>query len=296
MLDYRIETFITLCKERNYSKTAQKLCITQPAVTQHIQYLERFYNCKLFEYENKQLKLTQQGMILERMAVGLSASSNRFKAMIQELEKKQKNFSIGVTATVSEYMISRIITPLLKEDPDLNIHVRTDSTPNLINQLKNGTIECAFIEGPFNGQEFRYHKFITGSYTLASKNKLTCTEVKDLLTETIITKEPDSSGFQLLSQALIQQGSDICDFANHVYTNDPNLIKQLMLNGSGIGLLYKDAIQKELDDGLLYEVPLNLNLTQDFHFITLMDNMFFDAYDKFFDFACNTYHQETTNP
>ncbi len=65
MLDFRIETFLNLCVTMNYTKTARELCITQPAVTQHIHYLEKYYGCRLFEYKNKTLKLTHQGEILK---------------------------------------------------------------------------------------------------------------------------------------------------------------------------------------------------------------------------------------
>lgn len=53
MLDFRIDTFITACKHFNFTKTAEELNITQPAVSQHIKYLEKHYQCKLFIYQGK---------------------------------------------------------------------------------------------------------------------------------------------------------------------------------------------------------------------------------------------------
>ena len=61
MLDYRIYTFLTLFKEMNYRKTAEKLNMTQPGVTQHIQYLEKHYGVKLFEYTPLQVKQAVAG-------------------------------------------------------------------------------------------------------------------------------------------------------------------------------------------------------------------------------------------
>ena len=48
MLDFRMETFLTLCRTMNYTRTAEVLHITQPAMTQHIQYLQKHYGVKLF--------------------------------------------------------------------------------------------------------------------------------------------------------------------------------------------------------------------------------------------------------
>ena len=69
MLDFRINTFLTVCEYMNFTKAAQILCITQPAVSQHIKYLENTYNTKLFEYEGKKIKLTKSGEIFYQTAL-----------------------------------------------------------------------------------------------------------------------------------------------------------------------------------------------------------------------------------
>ena len=66
MLDYRIETFLTLYDEMNYRRTAERLRMTQPGVTQHIHYLERFYGVKLFVYDGRQLLRTPEAEKLKR--------------------------------------------------------------------------------------------------------------------------------------------------------------------------------------------------------------------------------------
>lgn len=63
MLDYRTETFLTLCETRSYTKAAELLCVTQPAVSQQIKFLEQALGVKLFIYENKELRLTAQGAL-----------------------------------------------------------------------------------------------------------------------------------------------------------------------------------------------------------------------------------------
>ena len=64
MLDIRIQTFLAVCHCMNYTKAAEVLNLTQPAVSKHIRYLEDFYNVKLFHYENRKLSLTEQGIFL----------------------------------------------------------------------------------------------------------------------------------------------------------------------------------------------------------------------------------------
>ena len=61
MLDFRMETFLAVCRYMNFTRAAEKLNITQPAVSQHIRFLEKHYNTKLFRYEGKKLELTEEG-------------------------------------------------------------------------------------------------------------------------------------------------------------------------------------------------------------------------------------------
>ena len=68
MIHTRMETFLTLCRLMNYRKTAEELNMTQPAVTQHIHYLEEYYGCKLFLYDRRSLKKTKEAELLKRYA------------------------------------------------------------------------------------------------------------------------------------------------------------------------------------------------------------------------------------
>ena len=69
MLDFRIDTFLEVCRFMNYTRAAQELNLTPPAVSQHIRWLEEQYQAKLFCYENKQLSLTKSGELLRSAAI-----------------------------------------------------------------------------------------------------------------------------------------------------------------------------------------------------------------------------------
>lgn len=85
MLDLKLDTFLTLCETRNYTKTATLLNITQPAVTQHIKYLEGYYQTKLLYYDEKRrLHLTEHGKLLR-------AYAQTIKADAQIIERKLKS-------------------------------------------------------------------------------------------------------------------------------------------------------------------------------------------------------------
>ena len=87
MLDFRMETFLAVCRYMNFTRAAEKLNITQPAVSQHIRFLEKHYNTKLFRYEGKKLELTEAGEILKNASLTMMHDET---AMQDEM--KQKNF------------------------------------------------------------------------------------------------------------------------------------------------------------------------------------------------------------
>ena len=64
MLDFRINTFLTVCQYMNYTRAAEALSITQPAVSQHIHFIEEDYGIRLFEFHGKKMELTPEGVLL----------------------------------------------------------------------------------------------------------------------------------------------------------------------------------------------------------------------------------------
>lgn len=105
MLDFRVETFLCVCKHMNYTKAAEELNITQPAVSQHIKYLEQYYQAPLFIYENKKLHLTSAGKILYNRLETLCNDEKMLKQEIQTSSSDISSLSIGVTMTVGEYAL-----------------------------------------------------------------------------------------------------------------------------------------------------------------------------------------------
>ena len=88
MLDYRLKTFLLLSKTLNYTKTAQQLHMSQPAVSQHIRYLEQTYNIKLFEYYNRRLQLTEMGQRFYQQVLALEVQS---QDIIERLRQEQEH-------------------------------------------------------------------------------------------------------------------------------------------------------------------------------------------------------------
>ena len=122
MIDFRMKTFLTVCECMNFTRAAQVLNLTQPAVSQHIRYLEEQYDTPLFIREKKKLYLTDAGQILKDSLETLQSDDHRMKIRMQQSMAGKKGLTFGVTMTIGEYAV--IPCPLFKspstmEDPYL---------------------------------------------------------------------------------------------------------------------------------------------------------------------------------
>ena len=132
MLDYRMETFLTLCQTLNYRATAQMLHITQPAVTQQIHCLEDYYGCRLFSYDKRHLSMTPEAELIRRH---LNSMNYQEKHLLRTLKTpKGHELKIGVTKTIGEYVITAQVEGFLKEENN-RISVETDNTKRILGKL-----------------------------------------------------------------------------------------------------------------------------------------------------------------
>ena len=110
MLNYKLSTFLELCETKNYTKTAEKLHMTQPAVTQHIKYLEQYYGTKLFYYdEKKRLHLTDQGRLLRSYAQSVQADSEIIKNRLSVPINEPDIFKLGSLTGFGETFAAKVM-------------------------------------------------------------------------------------------------------------------------------------------------------------------------------------------
>ena len=128
MLDHRTETFMAVCNVMNYREAAELLHITQPAVTQHIQFLEKEYGCRLFLYENRKLIKTPAAQMLEDYLQSVQQRENFLREKIKN--NGLRELRIGATKTIGDYVITDRIHDFLNQ-PDTALTLIVDNTKHL---------------------------------------------------------------------------------------------------------------------------------------------------------------------
>lgn len=240
MLDYRIYTFLQLCDSMNYRITAEKMNLTQPAITQHIQYLERNYNCKLFIYNGKKLIKTKEAKILEGFARTEIYNEQTLKSNLKL--NKVKDLKVGATKTIGDYMIRNAVVDIAK-DSKYNLSIIINNTEHLLHLLEHNKIDFAIIEGFFDKQKYDYElykneRFIgicNENHAFAGKKM----SLDSLFSETIIIREEGSGTRSIFEQILKKYNFSVNDFKHKVCLNSFKLIEECILQNIGITFAYE---------------------------------------------------------
>lgn len=151
MLDFRMYTFLSVCRHMNFTHAASELHLTQPAVTQQIHWLERYYRTKLFSYNGKKLRLTGAGRLLRMAAKNVYHDDTVVKRQIEQFRTHSRSLLLGVTPTVSEHDIGGKLIEFLHRSGKKGISVRIDTTEELTKALEVGFLDFAVVDGPVEG-------------------------------------------------------------------------------------------------------------------------------------------------
>ena len=253
MLDYRILTFLKLCETMNYRITAEELNMTQPAVTQHIHYLEEEYKCKLFIYNRKKLEKTNQAILLEEYARSAYYNEIYLKRKIKSENKIKIN--IGATKTIGEFVIGEKIKKLVKNEK-YDISLTIDNTENLIKLMELNKLDFILVEGIFNKDKYGYRLYKKDEFIgICSKShKFNGKSIKfeELFEEDIIIREEGSGTRGIFEQFLSENSFSLEFFKKKITINNFNLIKELVSTNCGISFVYNSVVNKNDEIGKFY--------------------------------------------
>lgn len=286
MIDFRHETFLHLCEIRNYTKTAEVLNITQPAVSQHIRYLEEIYGGKLLIYEKKMLTLTPRGKILYDFLKRMFADFEQVKTKIMSIGE-QTVISFGATLTIGEFVMPEIILDLMRKDSSLHLNMLVENTKTLIEKLYAGKVAFVLLEGYFNKAEFGYKLFRKEEFIpmCSSESPLSQGEyiLEDLLECNLVLREIGSGTRDILEQELDRKNLSVDSFNNIIEIGNMNAIKELVTQNIGITFMYKAAAEKELEMGKLCRINVkDFNVIREFNFVYLKDSVQMEDYYEWF--------------
>ena len=268
-MDSKLQTFLTLCQTMNYRIAAERLHLSQPAVTKQIQSLEQMLQIKLFCYDGHMLHKTEACLLLERYAITQQYQFEELQLAIAD--KKRFNLRIGATKTIGDYVLIDAIKEYLS-DPSHELSLMVDNTMHLLQMLDENKLDFAVIEGAFSKTKYDSYLLRMEPFVgICAKNSPLCGQhisVEELLKQTIVVREKGSGTRRIFEERLAAMGYELSDFYREVSISSFVAIKALVAAGIGISFLYNSVVAEENDigtftvDGITEPHPFHVVYTQ----------------------------------
>lgn len=297
-MDQRLEVFIKVIEKKNFSKAAEELHMTQPAVSQYIRSLEEATGVKLLERTNKYVRLNKAGEIVYHHAIEIKELYAKMNHLLDDLTNKASgSIAIGASYTFGEYLLPQIIAEVKEQFPDIKPTVTIGNTTTIAGLVLSHQLDVGIVEGHFKGvQELKTEPFAEDRMVVVASadhplvQRVKPIKVAELIEETWILREL-GSGTREASENVFKQFSIEPKSLMHFSSTQP--IKAMVEAGMGISLVSEWAIQKELRYGDLKVLDVEgLPYTRNFSIVT-RSPFRTKALSTFLDLLKN--HQELTD-
>ena len=278
MLDYRTHTFLAVYGTGSFTRAAEQLHVTQPAVSQHIRQLEGHYGCALFSKTGRGVEPTPAGHLLYR---ALGTAENDEARLREELvtlgrEKGERPpLRLGCTRTIADYVAPSLFSEHLRRHPNDHIYLRTGNTAELVGLIEAGGIDLALVEGSFDRELFESEVLSREPFVAIAAAGERPASITDLLARRLVLREPGSGTREVLERHLAARELSIGDFAGSIEIASIPTIKACVAAGAGVSFLYRVAVERELATGTLADVtPEDFAVWHDFALIWQRDSRY----------------------
>ncbi|WP_203364032.1 LysR family transcriptional regulator [Bacillus sp. REN10] len=273
-MDIQLQVFVAVAEKKNFSKAAEELHMTQPAVSQYIRKLEESMGVRLLERTNKYVRLNKAGEIVFHHAKEIVGLYTKMQHLVDDVANKASGpLSIGASYTFGEYILPHMIANMQKLYPDIKPTVTIGNTADISSLVMNHQLDVGIVEGHFKEEKLlQTEEFAEDSMVIIASpshslsNKEGEVTVKDLEQQTWILRESGSGTREAAENVFRLLNISPAHMMNFGSTQP---IKEAVEAGLGISLLSQWAVQKELRYRHLQRIEVNgLPFTRQFSIVT----------------------------
>lgn len=291
MMDIRMSTFLEVAKIKSFTKAGEILNLTQPAVSQHIKFLEEYYNVTLIKKQGRLIDLTEAGKVLFKYGKELEVLYKSIELELRNSDGINKVYNVGATMTIGGYVLPYLLGAYKNAYKNIDILLQVNNTEQIINKLLTREIHLAVVEGPFNKKKFNYKKFRDDELVLAVSSRhefayRESVEVGELLEGKLILREKGSGTRKIIENKLLELGYNMDEIGAYMEIGSINAIKSLVEMNLGYAIISKAAIKREVELGVIKIIPIkNVNIYREFNFVYLQDTAL-EFINHFINFCC----------
>jgi len=291
MADRRLQVFHTVARLLSFTKAAESLHMTQPAVTFQVRQLEEYFNTRLFDRTHNRISLTAAGERVYEYAAQIfdlyAKMDNAVRDMTGEISGV---LIIGASTTIAEYMLPALLGDFKKKYPDINVHLKVSNSDGIVSMVENNDIDLGVVEAPVvnknlvveNCRNDRLVAVVPPEHELAGKKKVSA---KELIAHAYIAREEGSGTREVIEEYLATTGMKPADMSIAMELGSPEAIKGAVEAGMGVSIVSEVTIHKELQLGTLVSLELDPPLVRPFSFVHQKQKFRQRAMDELLVFA-----------
>lgn len=263
MSEFRLKVFRSVARHLNFTKAAEELYVSQPAITRHIKELEAEYGLRLFERTNGRLLLTEAGKCL---LVHVEKILEAHEVLDYEMRKMSGSaggtLRIGASTTIAQYIIPAVLAEFAQMHSGVELSLRSGNTEEIEMALLAQEIDVGLVEGSSRHRVLHYTPFLKDELVavtrvqspLAGRDEL---RLSDLSQIPIVLREQGSGTLDVFIDALQQKGIRIGDLNAKIHLGCTESIKRFLIHTDMVGIISIRAVRDELCQGVfkVLDVP-----------------------------------------
>ena len=293
MADRRLQVFHTVARLLSFTKAADELHMTQPAVTFQVRQLEEQFNTRLFDRTHNRISLTEAGHRVFESAGQIFQLYAEMDNSVRELTGDISGVLIlGASTTIAEYMLPVLLGDFKQKFPDVVIRLKVANTDGIVSQVENNMIDLGVVEAPVSNKNLVVEKcrmdelvlIVPPSHELAKQDVVSLEEV---MKYPFICREEGSGTREVMIESMHAAGINNADLSVSMELGSLEAIKGAVEAGMGVSVLSSATIEKELKLGSLVALKLDPPLTRPFSFVHQKQKFRVRAMDELLNFARN---------
>ena len=293
MADRRLQVFHTVARLLSFTKAADNLHMTQPAVTFQVRQLEEYFNTRLFDRTHNRISLTEAGRRVYEYADKIFLLYDDMEGSVRELTGDVSGvLMIGASTTIAEYMLPALLGDYKARYPHVGIRLKVSNTDAIVSMVEYNEIDLGVVEAPVANKNLvvevcRLDKLVAivpCRHPLAGDKSVT---IERLLEYPFICREEGSGTREVINEYLNSAGLNNNSITVSMELGSPEAIKGAVEAGMGVSIVSRATINKELQLKSLVAVNLDPQLERPFSFVHQKQKFRYRVMDELLEFARN---------
>jgi DNA-binding transcriptional LysR family regulator len=301
MSDFRLRVFQAVARHLSFTKAAQELFITQPAVTKHIHELERHYEQRLLERRGNRVALTEAGRLLLTHAEAVATSQQVLHDQLHTLRDPEEaggRLRLGASTTLAQYVLPPILPAFQQRHPRVQLTLLNANSERIAEALLRGELDLGFVEGRAKSRDLHYEILLADELVAVRRATPQGPPAEPLplaeaLAHPLVLRERGSGTLEVLEFALRELKIRLASLRVAFYFDNTESIKAyLEAAPEALGFVSRRALTRELAAGRLEIVPIEgLHLPRNFEALWPQGQPLVRSAQRFLQYAQQHYNQ-----